>query len=98
VRPVVPTLPAPPATSSWLPSWALHALDFARPLASQAENRAQEGLHWVSAHTGLPGVVIGALGLVLAWRVASRTWYVIFELAVAFALLFAATHFGWIRW
>jgi hypothetical protein len=55
-------------------------------------------LHWVSAHTGLPGVVIGALGLVLAWRVASRTWYVIFELAVAFALLFAATHFGWIRW
>jgi hypothetical protein len=81
-----------------LPNWAAHLLDLARPLANGALSWGVHALRWVSEHTGLPGVVVAALGLVLAWRVASRAWHVIFELALAFVLLFAATRFGWIRW
>jgi hypothetical protein len=52
----------------------------------------------LSARTGLPMIVIALLGLVLAWRMAVRTWHVVLEVALAVGLLFAATRFGWIRW
>jgi hypothetical protein len=46
----------------------------------------------------LPIIVIAVLASILAVRVVRRTWLVVFEVAVAFALIFAATRFGWIRW
>ena len=59
---------------------------------------SRHALHWASVHTGLPVIVVAALGLVLAWRVGRRTWHVAFELALALAVLLVATRFGWIRW
>jgi hypothetical protein len=55
-------------------------------------------LRWAAVHTGLPSVVVAALAIVLAWRVAKRTWHVALELAVALGVLLAATRLGWIRW
>ncbi len=68
------------------------------PYAQWAVGSTRHLLRWASTRTHLPVVVVGALGAVLAFRVARRTWFVVFELAVAFALLFVATRFGWIRW
>ena len=68
---------------------------------SWAEGVLATALHWVrqgASHTGLPVIVVAALALVFAWRVARRTWHIAFELAVAVGLLFLATHMGWIRW
>ena len=55
-------------------------------------------LAWCAQHTGLPVMVIAAIALVLAWRVAKKTAHVFLEVALAFALLFALTKLGWIRW
>jgi hypothetical protein len=71
---------------------------WARPLAAAAETHARHALHWISARTGLPAVVVATLALVVAWRVTKRSWHVLLELAVAAAVVFAATRFGWIRW
>jgi hypothetical protein len=59
---------------------------------------AKAGLHWASVRTGLPAVVVATLALVVAWRVARRSWHVVLELALAAAALFLATRLGWIRW
>jgi hypothetical protein len=58
----------------------------------------KHALHWASEHTGLPIIVIAVLASILAVRMVRRTWLAVFEVAVAFALIFAATRLGWIRW
>jgi hypothetical protein len=58
----------------------------------------KHALHWASSHTGLPIVVIAVLASILVLRVVRRTWLAVFEVAVAFALIFAATRLGWIHW
>jgi hypothetical protein len=55
-------------------------------------------LRWAAAHSGLPVVVVAALSLVLAVRVARRTWHIALELAFALGILLLATRLGWIRW
>jgi hypothetical protein len=58
----------------------------------------RSGLRWASEHSGLPVVVVAALTLVLAVRIAKRTWHIALEFAFALGLLLLATRLGWIRW
>lgn len=51
----------------------------------------------VARHSGLPAVVVAALGLVLAFRVARRAVHLAVEIALAMALVLAATRAGWLR-
>jgi hypothetical protein len=41
---------------------------------------------------------VGAIALVLSWRLVKRTFRLAVEVAVAVALLIAATRLGWVRW
>ena len=81
-----------------VPSWLLQLEGSARPYADAARASSRHVLKWASVRTGLPVIVVAALGVVLAWRVGRRTWHIAFELALALAVLLVATRFGWIRW
>jgi hypothetical protein len=81
-----------------LPDWISQAEDAARPALGAAGSALARALHSISSRTGLPVIVIAVLASVLAWRVARRSWHVIFELALAFGALFAATKLGLILW
>jgi uncharacterized protein (TIGR03382 family) len=85
-----------------IPAWLERAEHAAWPLVatwcSSTTGAFRQVVRWGASHTGLPAIVVAALAIVLAWRVARRTWHVVFELAVAFGLLLAATKLGWIRW
>jgi hypothetical protein len=48
-------------------------------------------------HTGIPAVLVAALALVLAFRVARRALHLVVEVALALALVLAATRAGWLR-
>ena len=80
------------------PSWIVELEARVRPTGESALAWGRYTLHWVSAHTGLPVVVVAAIALIVAWRVARRTWHIAFELTLAVAALLVATHLGWIRW
>jgi hypothetical protein len=51
----------------------------------------------LARHSGLPAVVVAAVGLVLAYRLARRAVHLVVEVALALALLLAATRAGWLR-
>lgn len=55
-------------------------------------------LRWASSHTGLPVLVVAAIAIVASWHVFRRTLRFAIEVALAAALLFAATEFGLLRW
>jgi hypothetical protein len=55
-------------------------------------------LRGIAHHTGLPVVVVAAIVLVASWRILRHGLSLAVEVAVAVALLLAATHLGWIRW
>jgi hypothetical protein len=78
--------------------WILDLEARARPVAEAALASGRQALRWTSGRTGLPMVVVAALTLVVAWRVARRTWQIALELALAVAALLAAARLGWIRW
>jgi hypothetical protein len=80
------------------PPWAYGLIARVQPIAAWAFGWTRFWLRWASLHTGLPAVVIAALALVLAWRVARRTWHIALELGLALAALLLATKLGWIRW
>jgi len=80
------------------PSWILDLEARTRPLADTALASGQQALRWTSGRTGLPVVVVAALSLVVAWRVARRTWQIALELTLAVAALLMASRLGWIRW
>jgi hypothetical protein len=80
------------------PAWLLELEARLRPTAGLVLFWGRHGLHWVSAHTGLPVIVVAAVALLVGWRVARRTWHIAFELALALAVLLVATHLGWIPW
>ena len=80
------------------PAWLLELEARLRPTAGSALLWGRHALHWAAAHTGLPVIVVAAIALIVAWRVARRTWHIAFELALALAVLLVATHLGWIRW
>jgi hypothetical protein len=51
----------------------------------------------VSRHSGVPAVLVAAVALVLVFRLARRFVHLALEIALALALVFAATRAGWIR-
>ena len=55
-------------------------------------------LRWAAHHTGLPMVLVGAIVLVLSWRILRRTLRMAVEVFIALALLVAATRLGWLTW
>ncbi len=55
-------------------------------------------LRWASHHTGLPVVLVAAIGVVLSWRILRRTLRLAVEVAIALAALAAATRLGWLTW
>ena len=80
------------------PPWIVELEGRFRPTGESALAWGKYAVHWVSARTGLPVVVVAAIALILSWRVVRRTWHIAFELALAVAALLVATHLGWIRW
>jgi hypothetical protein len=55
-------------------------------------------LRWGSHHSGLPVIVVAAIAIVLSWRIIKRSLRLALEVAIALALLVAATHLGWLTW
>lgn len=57
---------------------------------------ATTGLRYVSAHTGVPAVVLAALGVVISYRIARKLLRLFVEVALVLGVLVLATRFGWL--
>lgn len=55
-------------------------------------------VRWLSLHTGLPALIIGAVLVVVGYRILKKTARFAVEVALVAALLVAATSAGWIHW
>ena len=55
-------------------------------------------IRWLSLHTGLPALVVGAVLVVVGYRILKKTARFAVEVALVAALLVAATSAGWIHW
>jgi hypothetical protein len=55
-------------------------------------------LRWAAHHSGLPVVLVAAIGLVLSWRIIRRTLRLAVEVVIALAALAVATRLGWLTW
>jgi hypothetical protein len=55
-------------------------------------------LRWGAVHSGLPVVLVAAIGLVVSMRLVRRWAGFAVEVALAAGVLAVATRFGWIRW
>jgi hypothetical protein len=58
----------------------------------------EHAIEWLSLHTGVPALLVAAVLVVLGWRLLKKSARIAMEVAVALALLLAATELGWIRW
>jgi hypothetical protein len=80
------------------PPWLPRALE---PMAHLTAGRAGAAIsRFVAAiarHTGIPAVLVAAVALVLAYRLARRSLHLVVEVTLAFALVLAATKAGWLR-
>jgi hypothetical protein len=59
---------------------------------------ARGALYWAAQHTGLPVLVIAAAALVASWHIVRRALRFAVQVAVAAALLLAATKLGLLTW
>jgi hypothetical protein len=55
-------------------------------------------VRWLSLHTGLPALVVGAILVVVGYRILKKSARFAVEVALVAALLVAATSAGWIHW
>jgi hypothetical protein len=55
-------------------------------------------VRWLSLHTGLPALVVGAVLVVVGYRILKKSARFAVEVALVAALLVAATSAGWIHW
>ena len=55
-------------------------------------------VRWLSVHTGLPALLVGAVLVVVGYRILKKTARFAVEVALVAALLVAATSAGWIQW
>jgi len=62
------------------------------------ENAVRLAVRWLSLHTGVPALVVGALLLVLGYRILKKSARFMVEVALVAVLLVAATHAGWLHW
>jgi NCAIR mutase (PurE)-related protein len=58
----------------------------------------REGLHWVAQHTGVPVILVAAVGIVVSWRIFKKTARIAVEVALVLVVLVIATKLGWISW
>ena len=73
-------------------------LERAMPWMAVVGASLRTGLRLAAHHTGLPVIVVAAVALVVSWRVFKRAMRFGVEVAVALALLVAATRLGWLTW
>lgn len=59
---------------------------------------ARFAVRWLSVHTGLPALLVGAVLVVVGYRILKKSARFAVEVALVAALLVAATSAGWIRW
>jgi len=74
--------------------WVSHGIE---PLLHRAGAEAVRGVNVLARHTGIPAVLVAAIALVVAFRLARRAIHLVVEVALALALVLAATRAGWIR-
>jgi len=55
-------------------------------------------VRWLSLHTGVPALVVGAVLVVVGYRILKKSARFAVEIALVAALLVAATGAGWIQW
>ena len=55
-------------------------------------------LRWVSRHSGIPVVLVAAIGIVISFRIVRKMARLVFEVTVAAVVLFAVSKLGWITW
>jgi hypothetical protein len=67
------------------------------PLLHRAGDETVRVVHLLARHTGVPAVLVAAMTLVVAFRLARRAIHLVFEVTLALALVLAATKAGWIR-
>lgn len=58
---------------------------------------ARTALHWLSAHTGVPVLVVAAVLVVVGYRVLERSARFAVEVVLVAALLVACAELGWIH-
>jgi hypothetical protein len=55
-------------------------------------------VRYLSAHTGVPALVVAAILIAVGYRVLKRSARFVLEVALVALVLFAMTELGWIRW
>lgn len=56
------------------------------------------GVRYVSTHTGVPALVVGAVLVVVGWRILKKGARLAVEIAVVAGVLLVLTELGLIRW
>lgn len=74
------------------------SLPFALPSFAVVSSLVKMAVRWLSTHTGLPALVVGAILIVVGYRVLKKTARFAVEVALVAAFLIAATSAGWLRW
>jgi hypothetical protein len=67
------------------------------PWLHRIGGQAGRWIQVAARHSGIPAVLVAALALVLAFRLARRALHLVVEVGLALALVLAATKAGWIR-
>jgi hypothetical protein len=62
-----------------------------------ASGAALRGIALAARHAGIPAVVVAAIALLLAFRIARRAMHLLVEVALVLALFLVATKAGWLR-
>jgi hypothetical protein len=57
----------------------------------------RQGLSWLSRHTGIPAIVIAAILVVVAYRVAKRSLKFVLQVSVVLIALATLAHLGLLR-
>jgi hypothetical protein len=59
---------------------------------------SRAAVRYLSQHTGLPALVVGAILVALGYRILKRTARFVIEVALVAVGLAAATQLGWLQW
>jgi predicted membrane channel-forming protein YqfA (hemolysin III family) len=55
-------------------------------------------VHWVARHSGLPVLLVAAIGIVVSWRIFKKAARLAVEVFIVLVLLVIATKLRWISW
>ncbi len=67
-------------------------------LGASLPDLARHWLHWVSLHTGAPALLVAAVVIVVAWRLARKSARLVLEVGLVVMVLLMATRLQWIHW